>query len=103
MKQVRVLNHYAQEPSSAGEMRHFSLARHLSRYRWHASVEGGGLTVVAGLPEMRAEAIAELVGSLVAGRPMMGAANREHVVANYRFDQMNRKFLNVLEAARVCQ
>lgn len=38
MKQVWILNHYAQEPRGAGGTRHFHLAEHLEAYGWHATV-----------------------------------------------------------------
>lgn len=38
MKNVWILNHYAQEPGDAGITRHFSLARHLLKHGWRASV-----------------------------------------------------------------
>ena len=33
-----MLNHYAQEPGQAGGTRHYSIARHLPRYGWTASI-----------------------------------------------------------------
>lgn len=38
MKQVWILNHYAQEPGDAGGTRHFHLAEHLTAFGWHATV-----------------------------------------------------------------
>ncbi|MDD7804228.1 MAG: glycosyltransferase family 4 protein [Endozoicomonas sp. (ex Botrylloides leachii)] len=38
MKNVWILNHYAQEPSGAGGTRHYSLARHLLSHNWRSSV-----------------------------------------------------------------
>ena len=38
MKHVWILNHYAQEPGGAGGTRHFSLARHLPRHGWKATI-----------------------------------------------------------------
>ncbi len=38
MKNVWILNHYAQEPSGAGGTRHFHLAEHLQAYGWHATI-----------------------------------------------------------------
>jgi glycosyltransferase involved in cell wall biosynthesis len=38
MKQVWMLNHYAQEPGGAGGTRHYSLARHLRALGWHTTV-----------------------------------------------------------------
>lgn len=37
-KNVWMLNHYAQEPGGPGGTRHFSLAYHLQRYGWTASI-----------------------------------------------------------------
>lgn len=38
MKNVWILNHYAQEPGGSGGTRHFHLAEHLRAYGWHATV-----------------------------------------------------------------
>ena len=38
MKHIWILNHYAQEPGGAGGTRHFSLARHLPRHGWKATI-----------------------------------------------------------------
>ena len=38
MKNVWILNHYAQEPGGAGGTRHYSLAKHLVDYGWNASI-----------------------------------------------------------------
>lgn len=38
MKNVWILNHYAQEPGGAGGTRHFHLAEHLQTYGWQATV-----------------------------------------------------------------
>ena len=38
MKNVWILNHYAQEPGGAGGTRHYSLARHLLKHGWRTSV-----------------------------------------------------------------
>ena len=38
MKQVWILNHYAQEPGGAGGTRHFSLGQHLRTYGWAATI-----------------------------------------------------------------
>lgn len=38
MKQVWILNHYAQEPSGAGGTRHFHLAKYLKLHDWQATV-----------------------------------------------------------------
>ncbi|WP_439686867.1 Glycosyltransferase [Cupriavidus oxalaticus] len=44
MKHVWILNHYAQEPSSAGGTRHFHLAEHLGASGWHATVIAATVT-----------------------------------------------------------
>ncbi len=38
MKNVWILNHYAQEPNKAGGTRHFHLAKHLRNYGWEAII-----------------------------------------------------------------
>ncbi len=38
LRQVWILNHYAQEPGGTGSTRHFGLARHLFGLGWHATV-----------------------------------------------------------------
>lgn len=38
MKQVWLLNHYAQEPGGAGGTRHFHLAEHLKAFGWRATI-----------------------------------------------------------------
>lgn len=38
MKQVWILNHYAQEPGGAGGTRHFHLAEHLFEFGWQGTV-----------------------------------------------------------------
>ena len=38
MKQVWILNHYAQEPGGPGGTRHFHLAEHLTAHGWQASL-----------------------------------------------------------------
>lgn len=38
MKNVWILNHYAQEPGGAGGTRHYSLGRHLLKHGWRSSV-----------------------------------------------------------------
>lgn len=38
MKQVWILNHYAQEPGGAGGTRHFHLAEHLLAHGWHTTI-----------------------------------------------------------------
>jgi glycosyltransferase involved in cell wall biosynthesis len=43
MKQVWILNHYAQEPGGPGGTRHFSLARHLKLLGWQSTVMAGSV------------------------------------------------------------
>lgn len=43
MKQVWMLNHYAQEPGGAGGTRHFSLAKHLRTLDWQMTVLASGV------------------------------------------------------------
>lgn len=38
MRNVWILNHYAQEPGGAGGTRHYHLAKNLSSYGWNASI-----------------------------------------------------------------
>lgn len=38
IKQVWILNHYAQEPGGAGSTRHFGLASHLQAHGWQATI-----------------------------------------------------------------
>lgn len=40
MKNVWILNHYAQEPGGPGGTRHFSVAKYLRNFGWHASIIG---------------------------------------------------------------
>lgn len=48
MKQVWIVNHYAQEPSGPGGTRHHALARHLSAYGWQASIVAGSTELNTG-------------------------------------------------------
>lgn len=48
MKNVWVLNHYAQEPSGAGGTRHFHLAEHLAIYAWQATVIAASVDFTSG-------------------------------------------------------
>src|SRR5262245_19266282 len=38
MKHLWILDHYAQHPSDAGGLRHFSLARHLVKHSWRTTI-----------------------------------------------------------------
>lgn len=48
MKQVWILNHYAQEPSGAGGTRHFHLAAHLSACGWQGTVVAASTELTSG-------------------------------------------------------
>ena len=48
MKQVWILNHYAQEPGGAGGTRHFSLAQHLKTLGWQTTVLGASVELNTG-------------------------------------------------------
>lgn len=48
MKQVWILNHYAQEPSGGGGTRHFHLAQHLGRNGWAATIIAASVDSVSG-------------------------------------------------------
>ncbi len=48
MKQVWILNHYAQEPGGAGGTRHYSLARHLLAHGWAATVVAASVELNTG-------------------------------------------------------
>ncbi|MEA9601201.1 glycosyltransferase family 4 protein [Polynucleobacter sp. MG-28-Ekke-A2] len=53
MKHVWILNHYAQQPSSAGGTRHFHLAEHLKEYGWSASIIAASVEHQTGLQRLR--------------------------------------------------
>jgi len=48
MKQVWILNHYAQEPGGAGGTRHFHLAEHLQAHGWQATVIAASVELNSG-------------------------------------------------------
>ena len=48
MKQVWILNHYAQEPGGVGGTRHFSLAKHLRALGWQTTVIAASLELNTG-------------------------------------------------------
>jgi glycosyltransferase involved in cell wall biosynthesis len=48
IKQVWILNHYAQEPGGAGGTRHYSLAKHLLAHGWKASVLAASVELNSG-------------------------------------------------------
>lgn len=48
MKQVWILNHYAQEPSGAGGTRHFHLAAHLGACGWQGTVVAASTELTSG-------------------------------------------------------
>lgn len=48
MKNVWILNHYAQEPGGPGGTRHFSVAKYLRNFGWHASIIGASTELNTG-------------------------------------------------------
>lgn len=48
LKQVWMLNHYAQEPGGAGGTRHFHLAEHLPTFGWQATVIAASVELNSG-------------------------------------------------------
>lgn len=54
MKNVWILNHYAQEPSGAGGTRHYSLARHLKAFGWNATIVAASVDHQSGAQRLRA-------------------------------------------------
>lgn len=48
MKNVWILNHYAQEPGGAGGTRHYQLAKNLPAYGWEASIVAASLEYQSG-------------------------------------------------------
>jgi glycosyltransferase involved in cell wall biosynthesis len=48
LKQVWILNHYAQVPGGAGGTRHFHLAEHLNRNGWAASIIAASVDSISG-------------------------------------------------------
>lgn len=48
MKNVWILNHYAQEPGGAGGTRHYSLARHLLKHGWRSSLIAASIEASTG-------------------------------------------------------
>ncbi|KEQ13080.1 glycosyltransferase family 4 protein [Endozoicomonas numazuensis] len=54
MKNVWILNHYAQEPGGAGGTRHYSLARHLLSHGWCASVIAASVELNTGRQRLSA-------------------------------------------------
>lgn len=53
MKQVWILNHYAQEPGGAGGTRHFHLAEYLERCGWQATVIAASVELNSGRQRLR--------------------------------------------------
>lgn len=53
MKHVWILNHYAQEPDSAGGTRHFSLGHHLRFHGWKATIIGASVNHSTGQQRVR--------------------------------------------------
>lgn len=54
MKNVWILNHYAQEPNGAGGTRHYSLARHLKAYGWSATIVAASVDHQSGVQRLSA-------------------------------------------------
>ncbi|SBV32766.1 Glycosyl transferase [uncultured Sphingopyxis sp.] len=54
MKNVWILNHYAQEPGSFGGTRHFDLAKHLREFGWKASIIAAGTELNTGRQRLAA-------------------------------------------------
>jgi glycosyltransferase involved in cell wall biosynthesis len=48
LKQVWLLNHYAQEPGGAGGTRHYSIAKHLMKSGWNASIIAASVELQSG-------------------------------------------------------
>lgn len=55
MKQVWILNHYAQDPGGAGGTRHFHLAEYLEPYGWQATVIAASVELNSGRQRLRSE------------------------------------------------
>lgn len=53
MKQVWILNHYAQEPGGAGGTRHFHLAQYLEPWGWQATVVAASVELHSGQQRLR--------------------------------------------------
>lgn len=54
MKQVWLLNHYANDPSNAGGTRHFHLAEHLPAYGWQAHMIAASIDHATGCQRLAA-------------------------------------------------
>jgi glycosyltransferase involved in cell wall biosynthesis len=48
MKQVWILNHYAQEPGGAGGTRHYHLAEHIEQFGWQATIIAASVELNSG-------------------------------------------------------
>ncbi|MDO5652833.1 MAG: glycosyltransferase family 4 protein [Brachymonas sp.] len=55
MKQVWILNHYAQEPGGAGGTRHFHLAEYLQPHGWQASIIASSVELNSGRQRLAAD------------------------------------------------
>lgn len=55
MKQVWIVNHYAQEPGGPGGTRHHALARHLVDHGWAATIIAGSSELNTGRQRLKAE------------------------------------------------
>lgn len=54
MKNVWILNHYAQEPGAFGGTRHFDLAKYLAEFGWRASIIAAGTELNTGRQRLAA-------------------------------------------------
>ncbi|MDP9881374.1 glycosyltransferase involved in cell wall biosynthesis [Variovorax boronicumulans] len=55
MKQVWILNHYAQEPTGAGGTRHFHLAEYLATHGWQATLIAASVEFTSGRQRLAPE------------------------------------------------
>lgn len=55
MKNVWMLNHYAQEPGYGGGTRHFDLAKHLPAHGWDASIIAAGTELNTGRQRVKSD------------------------------------------------
>jgi glycosyltransferase involved in cell wall biosynthesis len=60
MKQVWILNHYAQEPGGAGGTRHFSLGKHLRTLGWSATVIAASVELNTGRQRLAEDEVTRL-------------------------------------------
>ena len=60
MKQVWILNHYAQEPGGAGGTRHFHLAEHLKERGWQATIIAASVELNSGRQRLAPHEVSRL-------------------------------------------